>query len=317
MRTSIAVLLLLGLAGCGEREDEPLTGYMEAELILVGAERGGRIESLAVDEGENVKAGQLLFTIDDTLSQTEIDQAVSRVAAAEARAADVRAPIQTEADIAVLEAARERAEAAVQLSSRDFERHRALARRGFVSQARLDEARATMERDRATLAEARRRIAQGRQSGRPDEIAAAEASLAEARAELREAMTNRGKLSVAAPAAGSIEQVYFRDGEVVAAGQPVVALLPPDRLKVRFFVPESLLAQARIGRVVAVDCDSCPDDLTARIAFVAREAEFTPPVILSQGDRERLVFLVEAVPLGATERLSAGQPIEVSFAGPR
>lgn len=309
-----ALFLCAAISGCGERADKPFTGYMEAELLLVGAERTGRIVSLAVDEGSSVTPGQTLFVIDDRTSRAETDQALARVSAAEARVADTRASIQTQTDIAVLEAARERAEAAVALSSRDYERHRALAGRGFVSQALLDEARSAMERDSASLAEARRRIAQGRQPGRPDEIEAAEATLSEARAGLREASVDLGKSSVASPAAGSVEQVFFRAGEVVAAGQPVVALLPPERLKVRFFVPETLLAEARVGRIVTVTCDSCPADLTARIGFVSRDAEFTPPIILSQGERERLVFLVEAVPLGETGRLSAGQPIEVGFA---
>ena len=317
LRGTSALFLCASIAGCGERAEKPFTGYMEAELLLVGAEQTGRIVSLAVDEGGSVRPGQTLFVIDDRTSRAETEQALARVSAAEARVADTRASVQTPADIAVLESARERAEAAAILSSRDYDRHRTLARRGFVSQALLDEKRAAMERDAASLTEARRRIAQGRQPGRPDEIEAAEATLSEARAASREASIDLGKSSVASPAAGSVEQVFFRAGEVVAAGQPVVALLPPERLKVRFFVPETLLAEARIGRIVTVACDSCPANLTARIGFVSRDAEFTPPIILSQGERERLVFLVEAVPLGATGGLAAGQPIEVSFADDR
>jgi HlyD family secretion protein len=138
--------------------------------------------------------------------------------------------------------------------------------------------------------------------------------LAQARAALRETEIGLDKLRIAAPAAGTVEQIYFRAGEVVSAGQPVVALLPPERLKVRFFVPETQLAAARVGRTVSVVCDGCPGDLKARISFVARNAEFTPPVILSREERSRLVFMVEAQPMGAAVRLSAGQPVEVAFA---
>lgn len=301
------------LSGCARSAPERFTGYMEAQLLLVGAERAGRISGLGVEEGAAVKAGQPLFAIDDTETRAERDRTAAGVVQAEAQLADARAPIQRPADLAVLQQAVRQAEAAARLSQRDFDRAAALSGRGFVSRAQLDAARAARDRDVAALAEARGRIVQGQQQARQGQVEAAAAAVASARAAQRGADTGLGKFTVAAPAGGSVEQVYFRPGEVVAIGQPVVALLPPERLRVRFFVPEARLAEARIGRTVAVSCDSCATGLTARIAFVAREAEFTPPVILSRGDRDRLVFMVEAVPLGATGRLAAGQPIDVSF----
>jgi HlyD family secretion protein len=314
MRTAaIPLSLALALTGCGQRETKPFTGYMEAQLLLVGAERAGRIRSLSVEEGGAVKAGQPLFEIDDSESRAQADQAGAQVAQAGAQLADTLAPIQRPADLAVLQQAVRQAQASATLSQRDFERTSALAGRGFVSKARLDAARSTRDSDIAALAEARGRITQGEQAARMGQIQAAEAALAQARAAQRGADTSLSRFRVSAPASGSIEQVYFRAGEVVSIGQPVIALLPPERLKVRFFVPETQLAEAKIGRTVAVSCDSCPSGLTARIAFVSRDAEFTPPVILSRGDRERLVYLIEAIPLGDTGRLAAGQPIDVTF----
>ena len=312
-RTGIVLLLLLIASGCSADNGSRFTGYMEAELLLVGAEAGGRLIDLRVDEGDEVAARTPLFAIDAEVPQAARAQALARVSEAEARLADARSAQQRPVDIAVLEAAVERAEAALALAERDYERNRVLARRGFVAQARLDAARSTLERDRASLDEAQRRIAQARQPARSAQIEAAEAALAQARAALRETEIGLDKLRVAAPAAGTVEQIYFRAGEVVSAGQPVLALLPPDRLKVRFFVPETRLTDARVGRIVAVACDGCPADLKARISFVARESEFTPPIILSREERDRLVFMIEAQPLGAT-RLPAGQPVEVAFA---
>lgn len=313
-RLGLALLLLLIAGGCTADNEARFTGYMEAELLLVGAEAAGRLVDLSVDEGDRVAANDPLFAVDADRPQAARAQALARVSEAEARLADARSAQQRPADIAVLEAAVERAEAALALSERDYERNRVLARRGFVAQARLDSARSALERDRASLEEAQRRIEQARQPARSDQIEAAEAALAQARAALRETEIGLEKLRITAPAGGTVEQIYFRAGEVVSAGQPVVALLPPDRLKVRFFVPEPRLAEARIGRIVAVACDGCPAGLRARIGFVAREAEFTPPVILSRDERNRLVFMVEAQPLGDTGRLSAGQPVEVAFA---
>lgn len=310
---AIALALTLTLASCNQRADKPFTGYMEARLLLVGAERAGRIAALQVKEGTTVRPGQSLFEIDDSEQRAQADQAGAQVAQAGAQLADTLSPIQRPADLAVLRQAVRQAQAAAILSQRDFDRADALAIRGFVSKARLDAARSARDRDAAALAEARDRIAQGEQLARAGQIAAAQAGVAQAEAQKRGADTGLAKFRVAAPAAGSVEQVYFHAGEVVAVGQPVIALLPPEQLKVRFFVPEQRLAEAKLGRTVAVTCDSCPPNLTARISFVSREAEFTPPIILSRGDRDRLVFLVEAVPLGDTGHLAAGQPIDVRF----
>ena len=103
----------------------------------------------------------------------------------------------------------------------------------------------------------------------------------------------------------------FRTGEMVSAGRPVLALLPPGNLKVRFFVSEAMLPQIRIDDVVNVHCDGCPSGLTAKVSFIARSSEFTPPVIYSLEERSKLVFLVEARP-EQPDKLRVGQPVSVA-----
>jgi HlyD family secretion protein len=124
----------------------------------------------------------------------------------------------------------------------------------------------------------------------------------------------RADLSGAAPAAGTIERIYRRAGEVVAAGQPIAALLSPENMKVRFFAPEAMLSRLTMGAAVSVACDGCPDGLTARISFIAAEPQFTPPVIYSLDQREKLVFLVEARFEAATP-VRPGMPVDVRLAG--
>jgi HlyD family secretion protein len=109
-----------------------------------------------------------------------------------------------------------------------------------------------------------------------------------------------------------VQQVYYRIGEIVPSGRPVIALLPPANLKLRFFVPQAVLPQLSSGMRVTARCDGCADDLSARISFIAQSAEYTPPVIYSREERAKLVFLVEAIP-DNPERLRVGQPIDVSF----
>jgi len=144
----------------------------------------------------------------------------------------------------------------------------------------------------------------------------AEAALRTAQARLNSAETKLVRRKMASPVTGTVQQVYFRPGEMVPAGRPIVALLPPGNLKVRFYVPESVLPQLAYGDAVKVGCDGCAADLTARVSFVAGAAEFTPPVIYSRDERSKLVFLVEALPEKPQE-FRVGQPIEVALAGPK
>jgi HlyD family secretion protein len=124
--------------------------------------------------------------------------------------------------------------------------------------------------------------------------------------------TRLDRRKVASPVTGSVEQIYFRVGEMVPAGKPVVALLPPDNLKVRFFVNEAALPRIRLGDTVKVQCDGCAADLTATVSFIARSSEFTPPVIYSTEERAKLVFMIEARPQ-RPDRLRVGQPVSVAL----
>ncbi len=144
----------------------------------------------------------------------------------------------------------------------------------------------------------------------------AEAALRTAQARLNSAQTRLDRRKLPSPVSGTVQQVYFRPGEMVAAGRPIVALLPPGNLRVRFYVPEGKLPQLAYGDVVKVSCDGCAADLTARITFIASTAEFTPPVIYSREERAKLVFLVEAVPEKPLE-FRVGQPLDVAMTQPK
>jgi HlyD family secretion protein len=144
------------------------------------------------------------------------------------------------------------------------------------------------------LAQARRQAA----------AAGAETGLAQERLE---------DLAGTAPLAGTIQQIFRRQGEVVAAGQPIASLLTPENMKVRFFAPEAMLARLPVGARVIVSCDGCAQPVEARVSFVATEPQFTPPVIYSLDQREKLVFLVEARFDGATP-IRPGMPVDLRIA---
>lgn len=140
----------------------------------------------------------------------------------------------------------------------------------------------------------------------------AESSLRTAEAKLNSARTKLERRKVASPVTGSIQEIYFRQGEMVQAGRPIVSMLPPGNVRVRFFVPQAALPTLKIGDRVLVGCDGCAKGLVARINFISAQAEFTPPVIYSEAERARLVFRIEATP-EQPQDLRVGQPVSVAL----
>jgi HlyD family secretion protein len=294
-------------------KDSEFPGYMEADLVLVGSEQGGRIASLGAEEGDTVSQGDPIFVLESSEQEASVAAARARVQEAEARLADAKAEIQRPDEIKVLEAALAEANAMLQVASNNLDRSQSLFDKGWATKAQLDDAIAQHDRNQAAVAEAEKRIIAAKLPGRSDMIDAAAANAEAARHALAEAEKNLGKRKVFAPADGTVEEVYFRPGEVVNPGQGVIALLPPRNLKVRFFVAEPVRAKLQVDHSIEISCDGCPPDLRAKINFIAREAEFTPPVIFSREQREKLVYLVEARPEGDATALTAGQPVTVTL----
>lgn len=140
----------------------------------------------------------------------------------------------------------------------------------------------------------------------------AEAALRQANANLAWSETRLARRRALSPGDGTIQQVYYRPGETVPASRPVVALLPPGNLKVRFFAPETQLPEIKFGDTVTLSCDGCQPGLTGKVSFIARSSEYTPPVIYSLDERAKLVYMIEARP-DQPEKFRVGQPITVSL----
>jgi HlyD family secretion protein len=243
LRVLTALALAAGLAGCSETKNPGYQGWVEADMIFVSPDESGRVTKLGVREGDEVKAGAPLYSVDDDLQQADLNQNNATLANAQ----------QT------------------------FERAASLTKTGSGTQANLDSAISTLR-----VAEARVNTSQTRLARR------------------------RGF----APVAGTIQQIYFREGEMVAAQRPVLSIMPPGNMKLRFYVPEPDLPKLAIGDEVRVACDNCAADLGAKIYFIATSAEYTPPVIYSLDERNKLVYLVQARP-SRPDALRVGQPISV------
>jgi HlyD family secretion protein len=276
MKRMFIIAFALMLSACGERASDVMQGYGEADYIYLSSQDAGIVGELLVREGDTVEAGAQLFRLDT-------ERLGYGAQSAEAQRAAAAAAVRT-------------AQADATLAQRNYARGAQLARQGFYPRARLDADQAARDAANARLAQARREAT----------AVGAEAGLAEERL---------SDLAGTAPAAGTIEQIFHRAGEVVAAGQPIVALLPPQNMKVRFFAPEAMLAQLPVGARVLVSCDGegCTEPFAARVSFVAREPQFTPPVIYSLDQREKLVFLVEAR-FDAPAPIRPGMPVDVRIA---
>ncbi len=304
-----AFMLPLALAAGGDEPPPAWQGYVEGEFLFLGPEETGRVTALLVEKGDEVTGGAPLFAVDDSLERAQRDEAAASLATQQAAIARLEAASQRPEEIAVLRAEEEAALAALALSQSEYDRQAALQARGNSSVAALDAARSARDRDRARLEEVRSRIAVALLPAHELDIAAARERVKAAEAGLALAEARLARRAVEAPADALVQEIYRRPGEVAPAGQPVVALLPPAGLKLRFYVPQAALPSLTPGDGVTVTCDGCQPQ-QARIVFIAPEAEYTPPVIYSLQERQKLVFLVEALP-EAPEALRVGQPVEV------
>jgi HlyD family secretion protein len=237
-----AALLALLLAGCNGRDDE-YQGWIEANLIFVAPDEVGRVQTLSVREGDVVKTGDELFTVDDDLQRADLAQ--------------VKASLTN--------------------AQQTYDRATTLLKTGTGTQKDYD---------------------------------AADAVLRDAQARLNSAQTRLSRRRVLSAVDGAVQQIYFRPGEMVPGGRPVLSILPPGNVKVRFYVPESVLPSIAYGDQIKLACDGCAGGLTARVSFIAKQSEFTPPVIYSLDERAKLVFLIEALPEKPGE-LRVGQPVDV------
>jgi HlyD family secretion protein len=314
LRAATAVVVFAALAGCGEKSPSAFQGYAEGEFVLVAAPAAGKLEKRWVNRGQEIEAGAPLFTLEDVNEKASRREAEERVRNAEAKLANIAAG-RRKPEIEAVSAQEAQVAAARALSEQQLKQQKALFDKGYLSQAGMDTARSNYDRDIARVAEmdAQNRLAR-MAVGRDKEIAAAQADVDAARAVLAQSDWRLGQRAIASPAKSLVYDTLYSEGEWVAAGNPVVSLLPPGNIKLRFFVPETAVGGLKIGQGVHAACDGCSAPVPAKISYVSRQAEYTPPVIYSREQRSKLVFLVEARPEPADAvKLKPGQPLDVTL----
>lgn len=300
------------LPGFGEPAAPQWNGYVEASYVYVSAAAPGIVSRLEVAEGAAVAKGDVLFTLNEDQHRALVAAAEARVAAAEANLQNLTTGSR-EDEVEVVRASLQKAHADLSLARETSARSGKLFAEGIVTQARYDQDRAMLASAEAAVKQLQAQLKVAELPARDAQQWQAEANLAAVRAEAEKARADLADRTVTAPTAGRVERLYFSEGEMAGVGVPVAALLPPGGYKVKFYVGEAERASLAPGETVAVSCDGCAEGLTASITWFASDPQFTPPVIYSRDERQRLTFLVEAT-LAEGAGLLPGQPVTVTVA---
>ena len=311
LQAALCGAALLGLAGCSQTEESVHLGYIEADWTYVAAPAAGRIVEQAVTEGDSVTAGDFLFRLDSTAEEAAVSEATARLNQAEAQAADLSTGARPP-EMKRLEARLAEAKARLDRATSERARILPLVEQGYSPKSQRDAVEAEYEAAQAAVRAAQEDIKVAALPGRDASREAAGAAARSAEAAKAAAEYRLNERRTIAPVDGKVEEVFFRTGEYVTPGTPIVSILPDDGLKARFYVPETDLSALRVGGTVRLTVDGKSAPVEATISFISHDAEFAPPVIYARHSREKLVFMVEAkVPHGIG--LHPGLPVEVNW----
>ncbi|MBU0664494.1 MAG: HlyD family efflux transporter periplasmic adaptor subunit [Proteobacteria bacterium] len=303
--------VLFVVAGCTTDLQDSYQGYVEGEYQLISSPLAGQLKILSVSRGATVAAGVSLFTLEHQSEAAVLSEAEQAVQRAENKLADLGKGLRP-SEIASVKARLAQAEAAVNLASREFKRREKLFQENTISREELDRARKEMESSQAVAAQLTAEVKTAGLGARADEILAARADVKAAGDRLEQARWRVEQKIQKAPEAGYVFDTFYVAGEFVPAGYPVVSILPPGNIKVRFFVPETVVGSLAAGRQISVAFDGAARNYQGTISYISPQAEYTPPVIYSRDARTKLVFMIEAqiAPDQAVE-LHPGQPVDV------
>lgn len=309
----LALLAILLAGGCFGENEYDFQGYVEGDYIYVASPQGGALEHLHVKKGDRVQAGQLLFELENGLEAAAVNEARELLRQAKNKLADLgkgRRP----SEVAAIRARLGQAEAAYRLARDEYRRRDKLFRENTISEEERDQSKSQYSQTGQRVREIRAELETALLGGRSDEIAAAEAGMEAARAKLRQAEWKLEQKRQLAPESALVHDTIFEQGEWVPAGRAVVSLLPPGKVKARFYVPETLVGTLSQGQDVVISFDGAKGPIPAKISYISSQAEYTPPVIYSSQSRTKLVFMIEARPEpDKAVLLHPGQPVDIAL----
>ena len=313
----LLLALVAGLAmivsGCNRQPANAYQGYVEGKFVYVASPQAGRLTHLAVSRGETIAVSHPLFDLDNEPEAAAARQAEQLVRVSQARLADLQTG-KRPPEIDVTRAQLMQALAEKQKSVDILKSYESQYAAGGVSLTDLITARTAVETNTAMVRQIESQLVVAELPARDQQIKAQAEQVAADRAALEQATWKLQQKAIVSPRDGLVFDTLYREGEWVAAGNPVVQVLPPENLELRFFVPETLVGKLKLGQGVSVHCDGCSSEVPAKIAFISTQCEYTPPVIYSNENRSKLVFMVIAKPpLDKAAALHPGQPLEVTL----
>ena len=289
-------------------------GYVEGEYVLVAPIETAQIVDLSVRRGDRVTAGEALARLERRDAEIAVAQAAAGLAQAERQLANLQEGRRPE-EIASIVASLSSAKAQAAEAERVLQRQADLLKQGISTQAAHDSASTTVELNRAKVSELEANLAVARLPARENEIKAAQAAVDQAGAVLEQAEWRLSKRTLSIPQSGVVSDIIRNAGEVAGPQAPVLSVLPDGALKLRVYVPETALSSIRVGASLVVRCDGCGEGMRATVSYISPDPEFTPPVIYSLENRQKLVYLVEARPDADAWALTPGQIVDVDLAG--
>ncbi|CAN8141916.1 HlyD family secretion protein [uncultured Thiomicrorhabdus sp.] len=307
--------LLLALSALGSSNTLAQTqsvynGYIEAEYTYLAPPSSGWLQILSVRAGDQVKQDQALFALDNDFQELVVTQASAQLEQAQANLTDLQLGARSD-EIKSLQAQLAEAEATLKLTESEKERWTRLAEHGNASKSQKDQAVQAWQVASAKVRNLKATLHLAQLGAREEQIHAAQANVKAAESSLEQAKWQLHQRTVLSPLNGRVEQVFHRQGEYVSANTPVLSLITPQQLKVKFYVPEYALSDLQVGESIRIHWDGRAKPLPATISYISNVAEFTPPLIFSQKFRQKLVYLIEAKL--SDGQLRPGQPVDVSL----
>ena len=305
-------LPVLGLLFNACLPPEPLaTGYVEGDYVLVAPIETAQIAAIPVKRGDRVSFDQPLAILERRDAEIAVAQARGGLAQAKSKLANLKQGARPE-QIATLQASLAAAQFSAQEAQRDMDRQQQLMEKGTVSKSRFDQARTSHDVAKAKVEELKANLAYVKLPARKDEIAAAEAAVNQAVATQEAAEWRLKKRTLRASRPGMVVDVIRDIGEVAGPQSPILSILPDGGTKLRLYIPEAAIATIHVGSQMVVECDACTGELHARVSYISDGPEFTPPVIYSLQNRQKLVYLIEAK-LHSDSKLKPGQIVSVQL----
>lgn len=306
----ILISLFCLAASCQPTRDGQYQGYVEADLIFLASPFSGELTKSLVHMGQAVKKGQLLFKLDDKPQILTFHQAQADLEQATRIYKDLQNPKRPE-EIEAIVAQIAQTEEELELAQLRLTRFKTLYQKNAIDKHSVDEAEAHYDQLQKRKEQYQANLALAKLGSRSEQIQAQKANVARAYALMEKSQWDLAQKTIFAPKDGVIFDVYYEQGEFVAAQKPVASLLSPDDIRIDFFVPSEALASVKIGQEIAFTCNGCPANNKALIRYISEKAEYIPPLVYSQDNRDKLVFRIKAKP-EYPKAFKPGQPITIT-----